>query len=247
MITASIVSHGHGDLVDRLIGDLVRCASPGLTHLVLTLNLPEPEPPCLAAAPFQVHVRRNTAPLGFAANHNRAFAACTTPWFAILNPDLRLDTDVFSSMVDAAGPRDALLAPRVVEVDGTFADAIRRLPTPWQLMIRLLGRREPAPLAQADWLAGMCLLARSEAFAAVGGFDQRYRLYCEDVDLCLRLRLAGWRMRLVPEAVVEHAAQRASRRSLRHLHWHVSSLLRLWTSTAFWRYLAARKEMAAVG
>ncbi len=81
-----------------------------------------------------------------------------------------------------------------------------------------------------DWLAGMFLLLRREAFAAVGGFDERFHMYCEDADLCLRLQLAGWRVRLVEDVAVVHAAQRASRRSWQHLRWHLTSLLRHWFS-----------------
>jgi len=57
-------------------------------------------------------------------------------------------------------------------------------------------------------------------------------MYCEDVDLCLRLRLAGWALVRVPVKVV-HAGQRNSRRKWRHLRWHVVSLLRLWRSPAY--------------
>jgi GT2 family glycosyltransferase len=89
----------------------------------------------------------------------------------------------------------------------------------------------------------MCLLLRSDAYRMVGGFDERYHLYCEDVDLCLRLRVAGWSLRQVESATVIHAAQRASHRSLPYLGWHVSSLLKLWTSRVYWSYMAQRKTL----
>jgi GT2 family glycosyltransferase len=84
----------------------------------------------------------------------------------------------------------------------------------------------------------MFLAIRSEAFEAIGGFDERYHLYCEDVDLCARLRLAGWQLRQARDAVVVHDARRASRRSLRHLGWHLASMTRLWRSDAWRRYRA---------
>jgi len=76
----------------------------------------------------------------------------------------------------------------------------------------------------------------------MGGFDERYFMYCEDVDLCLRLRLAGLRLVRAPVSVV-HAGRGASRRSAVHLAWHVRSLLRLWCSRSFW----AACRLAPVG
>ena len=77
---------------------------------------------------------------------------------------------------------------------------------------------------------------RAKAFAAVGGFDERYFMYCEDTDICLRLQLAGWHMREAPVTVV-HDARRHTGRDWRHLRWHMASVWRLWSSAAFWRYV----------
>lgn len=242
MITASVVSHGQRVLFATLLRDLARMRPAPLRRLVITLNIPEPEP-AVTQAPFDVVIIRNPTSLGFAANHNRAFAHCETPWFVVLNPDLRAQTDFLQPLLDAAQPGDAVLAPRVLESDGSTADSARMLPTPLRIARRRLANRTGDDPHAFDWLAGMCLLIRSEAFRAVGGFDERYRLYCEDVDLCLRLRLAGWQLRRVASAVVTHDAQRASRRSPRHFGWHVSSMLKLWTSGAYWSYLVRRNEL----
>jgi GT2 family glycosyltransferase len=77
---------------------------------------------------------------------------------------------------------------------------------------------------------------RAPVFAALGGFDERYYLYGEDVDICLRLQLAGYTMAAAPVALV-HLAQRQTGRSWQHLAWHVSSLAKLWTSASFWHYV----------
>ena len=75
-------------------------------------------------------------------------------------------------------------------------------------------------------LAGMFMLFRSEVFRRLGGFDERYFLYYEDVDLCLRLRQLGYDVLLEPGAEALHDARRASRSSPRHLLWHARSLAR---------------------
>lgn len=226
-VTASVVSHGQGALLAQLLADLYRVRPPSLAHLIVTLNVPEPRPD-LARAPFRVTLIENPRPLGFGANHNQAFAHCESPWFCVLNPDLRIADDFLAPMLAAAGPQDVVLAPLVLDADGARADSARELPTPWRLVRRALGDRRPGADGRIDWLAGMCLLIRSEAFRALGGFDERYFMYCEDVDLCLRAQLGGGRLRRISSAAVVHRAQRASRRSWRHLRWHMQSLLRLW-------------------
>ena len=93
----------------------------------------------------------------------------------------------------------------------------------------------PRPGRPFYWLAGMFLMVRAAAFTAVGGFDERYFLYCEDYDLSARLFNAGYPIAQVQAARAVHDAQRDSHRSLRHLKLHVVSLLKVWTSVAFWR------------
>jgi N-acetylglucosaminyl-diphospho-decaprenol L-rhamnosyltransferase len=233
-------------LANLLIRDLIQHASAKLSRLVLTQNIPEPEPVNTDGASFEVIVLRNSRPLGFGANHNRAFRHCNTGWFAVLNPDLRLSYDALGQMLQAGTPRDGLIAPLILNADGSAADSTRRLPTPLQVMKRRLFRQRRDPDPDFEWLAGMCLLINSEAFRSVGGFDQRFFMYCEDVDLSLRMQLAGWCLRHVPGIHLTHDARRASHRSLRHLLWHVASLMRLWTSATYWSYLPARHRLGAL-
>ena len=242
-ITASVVSHGQIELVNALIGDLIRYASAPLRRLVVTLNVPEPAPAGCGPAPFEIRIVRNERPLGFGANHNRAFLHCDTPWFAVLNPDLRFQSDALGLLLASSEPGDGLLAPLVLNADGTAADAARRLPTPAGVLRRRLRPRSNRPDPDFDWLAGMCLLVNAEAFRSLGGFDERFFMYCEDTDLSLRMQLAGWRLRQVPGVSLVHDARRQSRRSGRHLRWHVASMLRLWASPVFRHYARQRDEL----
>lgn len=242
--TLSVVSHGQGALVQALLSDVARLAPPLLAQVIVTRNLPEA--PIRPPGDFPVPLRfiDNPRPKGFGANHNAAFALAQGEWFAIVNPDVRLPHDPFPALSRAGQEGAGLVAPQVTEADGRIADSARPLPTPLALLRRHLGGSECA--APPAWYAGMFLAVRREAFSAVAGFDERYHLYCEDVDLCARLRLAGWPLRQAPDARVIHDARRASRRSLRHLAWHLGSLARLWTSDAWRRYrkLLARERDA---
>lgn len=248
MIALSVVSHGQGALVEALLGDLARLASSSISAIVLTRNMPEPRivvPPSLAARTIVID---NPAPCGFGANHNAAFARCDVPYFCVVNPDIRLDVDPFPALLHRFDrPTVALVAPRIDAPDGRREDSARELITPWRLLLRRLSPSTRKAAATPDWLAGMFCLLSSPAFAATGGFDPRYFLYCEDFDLCARLRLAGWTIVVAEDVGVVHAARRASHRSLRHLAWHAQSLLRMWASPTFWRYRRLLASQGAAG
>jgi N-acetylglucosaminyl-diphospho-decaprenol L-rhamnosyltransferase len=243
-ISVSIVSHGHGPLVLAVLEDLARLDSPHVAEVLLTLNVPEApgfEPP---AMPVPLRVVENRVPRGFGANHNAAFARAISPHFAILNPDLRLSQDPFGALLEALeSPRVALAAPRIVDERGATAPSGRRLYTPLEIASRAW--RAPGVPDEPEWFAGMFLVVRADAFAEVGGFDERYFLYIEDVDLCTRLRVRGWRLAYVPGVAVRHAAQHTSHRSLRHLRWHLAGILRYWTSPGFRRRLSQRSGSSA--
>jgi N-acetylglucosaminyl-diphospho-decaprenol L-rhamnosyltransferase len=241
-LTASVVSHGQMELVNVLVGDLIAHAGPALKRLVVTINVAEAVQLQAAGAPFEVVVLRNGSACGFGANHNRAFRHCETAWFGVLNPDLRIGPNALAALCKAAVPGDGILAPRILESDGRPADSARRLPTPWQIAVRRLRRHRQAD-PRFEWLAGMCMLIDAAAFRDAGGFDERFFLYCEDVDLCLRMQLAGRRLRLVEEVGIVHDARRQSHRSLPYLGWHLRSLARLWLSRSFWSFLARRSRL----
>lgn len=246
-LTLSVVSHGHGPLLQQMLADLNALPDIAGTKVVVTLNLASETFDPGAYGALRLVVVRNERPLGFGANHNRAFAQCDTPWFAILNPDLRFtQPDCFARLLAAAGehPGSALLAPTIVNSNGTLEDAVRGNLTPLSVLRRrrLASTRleshdatRPRPGKPFYWLAGMFLVARASAFAQVGGFDERFFLYCEDYDLSARLFNAGHSLVQVPTARALHDAQRDSRRSWRHLRLHVTSLAKVWASAAFWR------------
>jgi N-acetylglucosaminyl-diphospho-decaprenol L-rhamnosyltransferase len=197
--------------------------------------------------PFSLEVRRNDSPLGFGENHNRAFAYCRTEYFAVLNPDLRVLQNPFPALSRClADGAVGVAAPVVREADGVVADFVRPLVSPWEVLRRRFGVIAPTDLdVEPEWIAGMFLAFRREVYAELGGFDPRYFLYCEDVDLCARARLRGLRLQIARDAFVTHHAQRASRRSLGRMGVHIWSLMRLWSSPAYRRYRALLRAPGA--
>jgi N-acetylglucosaminyl-diphospho-decaprenol L-rhamnosyltransferase len=245
-LTLSIVSHGHGPMLQRLLRQLEMQPSLRGTRVIVTLNLRDETLDVSQYKALELVVVRNLLPRGFGANHNAASELCSTAWFGVLNPDLELfEQEPFTRTLDTAlgFPRLGVIAPRVVDSNLVAEDSVRTNLTPWSLLRRrVLGenlivdaRRCALQGSPFYWLAGMCMLLNSDAFRQVGGFDERFFLYCEDYDLCARLYNAGYAIALEPSAQIIHEAQRDSHRSVRHLRWHLSSLAKVWLSGAFWR------------
>jgi N-acetylglucosaminyl-diphospho-decaprenol L-rhamnosyltransferase len=234
-ITVSIVSHGQLELVRPLLDELDRFSRPMIGKVVLTLNIPEPDLLAGASWGFEIERIENAVPKGFGANHNQAFERCATPWFLVLNPDIRFDADVLAPLVAQATPASGLLAPRILEPGKPTPEQHRAIITP----LEIVSRRRPGYVQPAEpaWIPGLFMLFRSDAYRRIGGFDERFFMYGEDFDICARLRLAGYSLQIAEELQARHDAQRASHRSKRHLYWHITSLLKVWSSTAFWRYL----------
>lgn len=233
-VTVSIVSHGQLDMILPLLEQLDQFSATLLDKVVLTHNLPEPD--LLAGRRFGFELQRihNSTPLGFGGNNNQAFKHCGSDWFLVLNPDIRFDGEVLGPLIGQAGARAGLLAPRILEPGKTEPEQHRRIITPLEILTR---RRPGYPVpSEPDWIPGLFMLFRAQAYREIGGFDdRRYFMYGEDFDICARLRLAGWQLQIGEDLRVRHEAQRASRSSRRHLYWHVTSLLKLWTSAPFWR------------
>jgi N-acetylglucosaminyl-diphospho-decaprenol L-rhamnosyltransferase len=240
-VTVSIVSHGQWTMVRPLVDQLHAHCRLSVARIVLTVNIPEAaEVPAHWDLPLDIV--RNDSPCGFGANHNAAFALCASPWFLVLNPDIRLESNVIAALLARAKPQAGLLTPRIHEPDKPAPEPYRGLLTPAELFRRRTpGHRPPREPA---WVAGMFMLLRREAFEQVSGFDDHFFMYCEDFDLCARLRLAGWALQVEGNLSVLHDAARASNSSLKPLLWHLASFARVWTSPTFWRYAALLRRGA---
>lgn len=249
VLIISVVSHNQGLLVSRLLADLERyCVSSGVS-VVLTLNVPEQLPFTERDFGIPIVVKHNDTPKGFGANHNAAFREAQGDFFCIVNPDIRLKADPFPPLLGAfTDERIGISAPIVVDPEDRIEDSVRVVPTPLFIIRKLLGRVPPdydvnGETLYPEWIGGMFMVFRSRVFAQLGGFDERYFLYYEDVDLCCRARLAGFDIAVAPEARVIHEARRDSRRRPKYLMWHLFSMLRFFTSPVFFSTLRRRKAV----
>lgn len=235
-LIVSVVSHGHGAQVATLLRQLAHLCGTSVTRVVLTINTPEPDMPPPAPEggwPFVLEVVRNARPQGFGANHNQGLAGATERFVCVLNPDVALlpeAGDVLSQLCRSAkGARAGMAYPVQIDTSGVRQDSQREIPTPLSLLQRrLLGRVQQ----RTDWVNAACIVLPGKVWHAMEGFDERFFMYCEDVDLCLRVQLAGWSL-VASSACIIHAGQRASSRRWAHLKWHLQSLWLLWRTPAY--------------
>ncbi len=162
-------------------------------------------------------------------------------WVIVANPDVQWGPGSIDALLDAASrwPRAGALGPLIRDPDGSVYPSARQMPSlirggmhavlgpfwprnPWTTAYRQ-ERLEPSE-RPVGWLSGSCLLVRRSAFGQVGGFDERYFMYMEDVDLGDRLGKAGWLSVYVPSAeVLHHKAHSTGRDPASHLAAHHKS------------------------
>lgn len=233
-VTLSIVSHGQGDIIRNLLEDC-RSFTGASFEILLTLNIPEERGFYADFTDLPIRVIENQKPKGFGANHNAAFHNSHGEVFMVVNPDIRapgLDLSHLTSV--ALMPGVGACAPCVCGVGGNIEDSARKFPTMRRLLTRVLFNRREVDydlsynsLVPVDWVAGMFVAFNRDVFQRVGGFDdRRFFMYLEDVDICRRINEIGDQVLVKPDVQVIHMAQRASRRNLQYMGWHVLSMMR---------------------
>jgi N-acetylglucosaminyl-diphospho-decaprenol L-rhamnosyltransferase len=234
-VAAVVVTHGPHPELDRCIGAL----GPQVDEIVVIANPPAP----VVDARLIVNERAR----GFAANANRGIAETTAPFVIVANADTEPKPGTVDALRDfaEAHPRCGIAGPLLHNSDGTLQASRRRFPTvsgtivrrtPLRLLLKpqdrqrrhyLIDERPGEPM-QSDWMLGAFLLLRREMLDELGGFDEGYRLYGEDIDLCYRAKQAGWERWFVPHAAVRHAHAAVTDRSFltRQTLWHWRSIAR---------------------
>ena len=166
--------------------------------------------------------------LGFGPAVNVVAQRTSTPWLAAANADIELTPGALGTLLEAGETDHGAggLAPQLILPDGTSQHSVHSFPTATAAIatnLRLpkllpsLGRKlnaagylDTSAPRRVDWATGAFLLFRREAFAQAGGFDGAQWMYAEDIDLCWRLRGAGWGTRYEPRAKVLHALSAAA-------------------------------------
>ncbi|MEA3019932.1 MAG: N-acetylglucosaminyl-diphospho-decaprenol L-rhamnosyltransferase, partial [Actinomycetota bacterium] len=225
-VAAVIVSYNVRDLLLRCIASL---RADGVDQIVVVDNasrdrsadaVDEHEPDVTL---LQLH--RN---IGFGAGANRGVARVDAPYVIIVNPDVIVEPGSTKALVDALerDPGLGVVGPRIETTDGEVYPSARAFPNlvdaaghaflhfvwptnQFSRRYRMLDW-DRASARDVDWVAGTHIIVRRSAWDAVGGFDEAFFMYMEDVDLCWRMRAAGWRTGYDPAACVTHEIGRST-------------------------------------
>ena len=174
----------------------------------------------------QAHLIANSKNMGFARANNQAIRLSGGRYVLLLNSDTEVCPDALESLVAFIDthPEAGATGARLLNADGTLQPSCHPTLTPWREFWRLLfleriQRRATYDMAHWDLrtprevevIKGACLMLRREGLDQVGLMDERYFMYTEEMDLCYRLRRAGWRLYWVPEARVVHYEEGSTR------------------------------------
>lgn len=184
-----------------------------------------------------IKIIQNEKNLGFGAAHNKVLSEKMGKYHFVINPDITISSDVIAGMVDffEENPDVVMACPKILNTDGTEQKLPKEKPTFKRLFLGRLSKkvrseyvwaeREIKDVTDINFCTGCFFCIRSEAFKALGGFDKRYFMYLEDVDLCLKAKRYG-RVVMLPDFLVTHAWERESAKSVKYLLIHIASSLK---------------------
>jgi N-acetylglucosaminyl-diphospho-decaprenol L-rhamnosyltransferase len=247
-VGAIVVNYNAGD---HLVDCVRSLREAGVGRVVVVDNAStDGSPARLRAADPDADVLLVGANLGYGGGVNRGLPRGSEDYVLVLNPDVVVAPDAVNALVAAldADPKIGIVGPRIAEVDGELYPSARAFPrlgdaighafvglattdNPFSRRY-LMTDWDHATARDVDWVSGACFLARRAALTPMGGFDEAYFMYLEDVDLCWRAGRGGWRVRYEPEAHVTHVQGLSTGQApYRMLAAHHRSLLRYWWRT----------------
>jgi N-acetylglucosaminyl-diphospho-decaprenol L-rhamnosyltransferase len=238
-VSAVVVSHHHRTELAESLPALV----PQVDEALVIANVHGSSP----ERTYGARVIENRRPASFAANINSGVRETTGELVLVSNPDAVPELGAVTVLREfmQLRPRCGVAGPQLVYPDGSWQPSRRSFPTVSGTLVRrtplrrlrpplehqrdhyLLDERPTEPV-ETDWMLGGCLLLRRAMLDELGGFDEDFRMYGEEIDLCYRAAKAGWERWYVPGAVVRHRWDAATDRSFftKRTLWHWRSILR---------------------
>jgi N-acetylglucosaminyl-diphospho-decaprenol L-rhamnosyltransferase len=222
-VSVVVVNYNAGDHLARCVASVFEAAGSEPADVVVVDNASRDGSAETVARAFpEVRVLRNPDNRGFATAANQGIQATTTPLVLLLNPDAEITAGTLGALAKVAEqwPRAGAIGVLVREPTGAVYPSARRSPGLvtglGHAFVGLFARDNRFTRAytmagwdrtterEVDWVSGSAVLLRRQALDQVHGFDPAYFMYVEDLDLCTRLRRAGWEVRFSPEVEVVH-------------------------------------------
>lgn len=217
-VDALIVAHDSGDYLMAAMASLANDLAPSQIMVIDTQSSDGSIERAAASHPGIVTV--SVANRGFSAANNEGIRRTSRPWLLLLNPDAELRPGALRALLDsaAAHPAAGMVGAKIINADGSLqANSFGRFPTlvsvlglhAWRIVEQVRGNAtlSPRDFSQpkpVDWTTGACMLVRRAAIDQVGGMDEDFFLYYEDVDWCRRMRTAGWQVLVEPTSLCVH-------------------------------------------
>lgn len=177
---------------------------------------------------------------GFAYAMNKGLEIATGDFLVIVNPDVSINMDL-SEMITFFKSDDTIgaIAPQILNSENVIQDSFREYVTLSGFFVRnikrlclrksiVLDKYDASSIQSVDWLIGAFIMIKREVYLKVGGLDDRYFLYCEDMDWCTSIRHAGFDIIYYPRMSIIYEGTRSARRSLQYFRIFVSSLIKYW-------------------
>ena len=236
-VVVSVVSHGHEELVRKLLDTYIdyvewRLDSNIKLQFLITHNLSSTTSFNKEFGAFVLDTY-NTNPVSFGENHNNAFRLSQHDVFIVCNPDVTFTSrSNLENMVNMAVQMSIIMSPFIDEGNGAFNPA-RRKPSITTLVRRFVSNfilQENSSVENVqtpEWLPGVFMVFKSEVFKQLNGFDISIFMYYEDADICRRARLAGYEIGVDSDCVIQHAVGRGSKRNARLFLSHVVNAIRV--------------------
>jgi GT2 family glycosyltransferase len=252
-VTVAVVAYQSGDFLQPCLDALAAQSFADFEAIVVDNDSTDGSIEALRLPDARFRIEKLGRNTGFAVANNVAAKMSAAPWFATLNPDTRADPDWLASLLAATErwPRAASFGSTQISLDNPgeldgVGDVWHGAGLAWRAR---LGRpvSDTPPEGEVFGPCAAAALYRREVFLELGGFDESYFCYCEDVDLAYRLRLAGWQAVQVPDAVVRHAGSGISGRTSEFTIFH-GHRNRVWTyvknTPGVWFWLLLPYHMA---
>ena len=223
-ISVIIVSWNASDYLRRCLDSIRQAGTSCVQEVIVVDNASEDGSPEMVEKEFpDVILIRSGENLGFARANNLAMKQSTGSMFALVNSDVIVHPGCLDTLASFLIKHDdvGLVGPRVFGGDGNLQKTCRRYPNIWNTVCRILALDRMFPnrqmfsgfelpdrnheqLTEAEVLSGCLCMARKNAVDKVGGMDEQFFFYGEDIDWCKRFRDAGWKLMFVPEATATH-------------------------------------------
>lgn len=248
-LSVVIVSWNVRDLLRRCLHSVLGPLTPDRElsiEIIVVDNASDDGSPDMVQAEFpQVRLIANGDNRGFTAANNQGLLESTGRCLLLLNPDTEVVGDALPTMMAYmdAHPEVGALGPQLCYPDGRLQSSRRRFPTfatalvestvvqEWWRDNPILRRYYMADtpddaIQSVDWVVGACLLVRREVYEQVGGLDEGFFMYSEELDWCKRIRGAGWKVVYLPTALVIHHEGKSSEQvaPARHIHFQSSKV-----------------------